>query len=66
MRLPAVAIAPEEAAVLRVMLLFDRSFLDRSESVNFQKTGVFHVLVVAGLHVGAFAAFLFFLAQLVS
>ena len=34
-------------------------FLDRSESVNFQKTGVFHVLVVAGLHVGAFAAFLF-------
>jgi hypothetical protein len=38
MRLPAIAIAPEEAAVLRAMLLFDRSFLDRSESVNFQKT----------------------------
>jgi competence protein ComEC len=55
--------APEEAAVLRAMLLGDRSFLDRSESVNFQKTGVFHVLVVAGLHVGAFAAFLFWLAR---
>jgi predicted membrane metal-binding protein len=51
--------APEEAAVLRAMLLGARSFLDRSESVSFQKTGVFHVLVVAGLHVGAFAAFLF-------
>jgi competence protein ComEC len=45
------------------MLLGDRSFLDRSESVNFQKTGVFHVLVIAGLHVGAFAAFLFWLAR---
>ena len=55
--------APEEAAVLRAMLLGDRSFLDRFESVNFQKTGVFHVLVVAGLHVGAFAAFLFWLAR---
>jgi len=51
MRLPAVAIAPEEAAVLRAMLLFDRSFLDRFESMNFQKTGVVHVHVVAGLHV---------------
>ena len=55
--------APQEAAVLRAMLLGDRSFLERSESVNFQKTGVFHVLVVAGLHVGAFAAFLFWLAR---
>ena len=55
--------APDEAAVLRALLLGDRSFLDRAESVNFQKTGVFHVLVVAGLHVGAFAAFLFWLAR---
>ncbi len=55
--------APQEVAVLRAMLLGDRSFLDRTESVNFQKTGVFHVLVVAGLHVGAFAAFLFWTAR---
>jgi competence protein ComEC len=55
--------APEEAGMLRAMLLGDRSFLDRSEAVEFQKTGVFHVLVVAGLHVGAFAAFLFWLAK---
>jgi competence protein ComEC len=58
MKLPAVAIAPEEAAVLRAMLLGDRSFLDRSESVNFQKTGVFHVLVVAGLYKEAVATYL--------
>jgi competence protein ComEC len=55
--------APDEAGVLRAMLLGDRSFLEHSESLNFQKTGVFHVLVVAGLHVGAFAAFLFWLAR---
>jgi len=50
---------PQVAGVLRAMLLGDRSFVDRSESADFQKTGVFHVLVVAGLHVGALAAFLF-------
>lgn len=55
--------SPEEAAILRAMLLGDRSFLDRSESANFQKTGLFHVLVVAGLHVGAFAAFVFWVTR---
>ncbi len=53
--------SPQAAGVLRAMLLGDRSFIDRDESVAFQKTGVFHVLVVAGLHVGAFAVFLFWL-----
>jgi len=51
--------SPQVAGVLRAMLLGDRSFLDREEATDFQKTGVFHVLVVAGLHVGALAAFLF-------
>src|SRR5713226_2748484 len=46
---------PQAAGVLRAMLLGDRSFVDRAEAVDFQKTGVFHVLVVAGLHVGALA-----------
>ena len=54
---------PQTAAVLRAMLLGDRSFVDRAEATNFQKTGVFHVLVVAGLHVGAFTAFLFWAAR---
>jgi competence protein ComEC len=44
---------PQIAGVLRAMLLGDRSFVDREESADFQKTGVLHVLVVAGLHVGA-------------
>jgi competence protein ComEC len=50
---------PEASGVLRAMLLGDRSFVDRDEATDFQKTGVFHVLVVAGLHVGALAVFLF-------
>ena len=50
---------PQVAGVLRAMLLGDRTFVDRTESTDFQKTGAFHVLVVAGLHVGAIAAVLF-------
>jgi competence protein ComEC len=50
---------PPIAGVLRAMLLGDRSFVDRAEATDFQKTGAFHVLVVAGLHVGAIAAVLF-------
>jgi competence protein ComEC len=55
--------APQTAGILRAMLLGDRSFVDRAESVDFQKTGVFHVLVVAGLHVGALAFFLYWVGN---
>jgi competence protein ComEC len=55
---------PPVGGVLRAMLLGDRSFVERAESTDFQKTGVFHVLVVAGLHVGALAVFLFWIGRL--
>jgi competence protein ComEC len=54
---------PQAAAVLRAMLLGDRSFVDRTESTDFQKTGAFHVLVVAGLHVGAIAFALYWIGR---
>jgi len=54
---------PQVAGVLRAMLLGDRSFVDRSESTDFQKTGVFHVLVIAGLHVGALAFALYWICR---
>jgi competence protein ComEC len=54
---------PQSAATLRAMLLGDRTFIDRDESVAFQKTGVFHILVVAGLHVGALAALIFWVSR---
>src|SRR5437879_9582894 len=53
----------QAAAVLRAMLLGDRSFVDRPEAADFQKTGVFHILVVAGLHVGALAFALYWLGR---
>jgi ComEC/Rec2-related protein len=51
------------AGVLRAMLLGDRSFVDGDEARDFQKTGAFHVLVVAGLHVGAIAVLLFWVGR---
>jgi len=54
---------PQAAGVLRAMLLGDRSFVDRTESTDFQKTGVFHVLVIAGLHVGALAFALYWICR---
>ena len=53
----------QTTGVLRAMLLGDRSFVDRVEAVDFQKTGVFHVLVVAGLHVGALAFALYWMGR---
>lgn len=54
---------PQTVGLLRAMLLGDRRFVDRAESSDFQKTGAFHMLVVAGLHVGAIAAVLFWLGK---
>ena len=34
--------SPDVAGILRAMLLGDRAFIDRAESLDFQKTGVFH------------------------
>ena len=54
---------PDRAAVARAMLLGDRSFIEHDRAEAYQKTGVYHVLVLAGLHVGALAALLFFIAR---
>src|SRR5712691_1999714 len=54
---------PQVGGVLRAMLLGDRSFLEQTEAADFQKTGVFHVLVVAGLHVGALAIALYWVGR---
>ena len=55
--------SPDVNAVLRAMLLGDRGFLEHPVSEAFQRTGVYHVLVVAGLHVGALATFIFWIAR---
>jgi competence protein ComEC len=48
---------PEQAALARAMLLGDRSFVEHDRVIEYQQTGVYHVLVLAGLHVGALTAF---------
>ncbi|MGH9593408.1 MAG: ComEC/Rec2 family competence protein, partial [Bryobacteraceae bacterium] len=48
---------PQEAALARAMLLGDRSFVEQDRIDEFQRTGVYHVLVLAGLHVGALVFF---------
>jgi competence protein ComEC len=55
--------SPQRAAVLRAMLLGDRSFVDSDLATEFQKTAAYHVLVVAGLHVAALAIFVFWLGR---
>ncbi len=54
---------PKISAVLRAMLLGDRSFVDSDVVTAFQKTAAYHVLVVAGLHVGALVVFIFWLCR---
>lgn len=53
----------ERAAVLRAMLLGDRSFVDSQVVTAFQTTAAYHVLVVAGLHVGALTIFVFWFCR---
>jgi hypothetical protein len=54
---------PGRGAVARAMLLGDRSFVDSSVVLAFQKTAAYHVLVVAGLHVGALLNFLWWVGE---
>jgi predicted membrane metal-binding protein len=54
---------PERGAILRAMLLGDRSFVDTKVVEAFQKTAAYHVLVIAGLHVGALVVFLLWLGR---
>lgn len=42
-------------ALLQAALLGNRYFLDRSMEQDFQSTGIYHVLVISGLHVGIIA-----------
>lgn len=54
---------PQSAALLRAMLLGDRSFVDTTTVAAFQKTAAYHILVVAGLHTGALIVFLLWLCR---
>ena len=52
---PPWAAQEKDGAVLKAVLFGDRSSLDSETIENFRKTGLYHLLVVAGLHVGLLA-----------
>ena len=47
-----------DGAVLKAILLGDRSALDSDTIESFRKVGLYHLLVIAGLHVGLLAMLL--------
>ena len=63
-RLAPPSAAPRENALLRGMLLGDIARLDEATRDDFQVDGVYHLLVVAGLHLGVLAAFLWSVLRL--
>ncbi|HZR28632.1 MAG TPA: ComEC/Rec2 family competence protein [Terriglobales bacterium] len=55
----------EDGALLAALLIGDRTGLDRETLVDYQRTGAYHILVVAGLKVGILAwAVMWFLRRL--
>jgi competence protein ComEC len=58
--LPAwLTLSHDDAAMLSAMVTGDRSYLASALRTPFERTGSFHLLVVSGLHLGIFAAFVF-------
>ncbi len=55
---------PADAPLIAAMLLGDRSAVERSATLDYQATGAYHILVVAGLKVGILAFALLVLLRL--
>jgi len=53
-----------DGAVLKAILLGDRSSLDSATIDHFRASGLYHLLVIAGLHVGLIAALILGLCRL--
>ena len=51
---------PEEAAVVRGMVLGDRSLIPEDLDAAFQRSGITHVLAISGQHVAVLAAVIYF------
>ncbi|MDP9266875.1 MAG: competence protein ComEC family protein, partial [Acidobacteriota bacterium] len=51
---------PRQAALISAMLIGETASLDRATRTEFQRTGVFHILVVSGMNVALLAGVVFF------
>ncbi len=49
-----------EGAILEALLLGEDGRLDQKTDLQFQKTGLYHLLAISGAHVGVVSGFLFF------
>lgn len=56
-------LSSEDTGALNAMLLGYRSQLHKQLRLHFERTGTFHLLVVAGLHIGLIAALLLWILQ---
>ncbi len=57
---------PREAAVVRGMVLGDRSLMPEDLEMSFQRSGVTHVLAISGQHVAILAAVIYFALRLLA
>ncbi len=55
---PSWSVRGRDGAVLKAVLLGDRSALDSETIENFRQSGLYHLLVISGLHVGLLALLL--------
>ncbi|HEY1903838.1 MAG TPA: ComEC/Rec2 family competence protein [Terracidiphilus sp.] len=63
-RLPEpLRLSPNDAAMLAAMVAGDRTYLNHSLRVGFERTGSFHMLVVSGLHLAIVAGCIFWLGR---
>jgi competence protein ComEC len=53
----------EQAGLLAAILLGDRTYLETRTSAAWQRTGLYHILVIDGLKVGIFAYFVFWVLR---
>ncbi len=49
-------LSPQDASMLTAMLTGDRTYLQHSTRIGFERTGSFHLLVVSGMHLAIFSS----------
>jgi competence protein ComEC len=60
-----LSISQTDVALLAAMILGERSLLDQSVKLDFQRTGSYHLLVISGMAVAILAFAVFFMARLI-
>jgi len=58
-----MSLSRDDAGLLIAMVLGDASLVSRDSRTEFQRTGVYHILVVSGMNVGIIALVVFWLAR---